>query len=244
MFASWRKTSFDRGIPSTFARTEVSRRTTLASGAMMLAATCALAACGADPKPGVVSTLARRADTALRNRNDGGPALSVAGKELDVALLQRFYVRHGFKPVWTTRHAQANSLVEAVLRAGDHGLDPELFHATLLRRRATLPPLDRDLLLSDAFLSFADALARGAVPLERRRNDQILTPEPIDVAAVLDEAAASADPGAVIETLAPTTPTYRALRQALQKYRSGAASGDKAATNRLRTIVVNLERQR
>ncbi|HEY6434134.1 MAG TPA: L,D-transpeptidase family protein, partial [Acetobacteraceae bacterium] len=211
---------------------------------MALAATCALAACGADPKPDIVSEPAPRTDTALRNRIDGGPPLFVAGEELDVALLQKFYVRHGFEPVWTTQQAQANSLVDAVLRAGDQGLDPELFHATLLRRREMLPPLHRDLLLSDAFLSYADALARGAVPLERRQDDQVLTPEPIDVAAVLDEAAASADPGAVIEALAPTTPTYRALRQALQTYRSGAPAGDKAATNHLRTIVVNLERQR
>ena len=232
----------------------MSRRATLASGAMALAATCALAACGADPKPDIVATPAPRADTALGKRIGGRPPLLVAGEELDVALLQRFYVRHGFEPVWTTRHAQANSLVDTVLRAGDQGLDPELFHASLLRRRATLAPLDRDLLLSDAFLSYADALSRGAVPPERRPDDQVLTPEPIDVAAVLDEAAASADPGAVIEALAPTTPTYRALRQALQMYRSGApashkaarhkAAGHKVATNHLRTIVVNLERQR
>ena len=195
-------------------------------------------------RPDIVSTPAPRADTALRNRFDGGPPLFVAGEELDVALLQRFYVRHDFEPVWKTRHVQANALVDAVLRAYDHGLDPGLFHATLLRRRATLSPLDRELLLSDAFLSYADALARGAVPLERRRDDQVLTPEPIDVAAVLDEATASADPGAVIEALAPATPTYRALRQALQKYHARAPSGDKAATNRLRTCVVNLERQR
>ena len=64
------------------------------------------------------------------------------------------------------------------------------------------------------------------------------------MAAVLDEAIAGADPGAVIEALAPATPTYRALRQALRQYRSGAPAGDKAAANRLRTIVVNLERQR
>lgn len=221
----------------------MSRRSTLASGAMALAAICALAACGADPEPDIVSTLARRADTALGNRIVDGPPF-VAGAELHVALLQRFYARHGFEPAWETRHAQANSLVDAVLRAGDQGLDPEMFHATLLRRRATLPLLDRDLLLSDAFLSYADALARGAVPVERRPDDQVLTPQPIDVPAVLDEAAASAAPGAVIEALAPTTPTYRALRQALQKYRSGAPARGKAATNRLRTIVVNLERQR
>ncbi len=103
-----------------------------------------------------------------------------------------------------------------------------------------MPPLDRDLLLSGAFMSYADALARGAVPIERRRDDEVLTPEPTDVAVALDAAIASPDPGAVIEALAPATPTYRALRLALQKIRPGR----RGAADRLRTIEVNLERQR
>ncbi len=49
---------------------------------------------------------------------------------------------------------------------------------------------------------------------------------------------------AEIEALAPATPTYRALRQALLRYRSDAPAGGRATTNRLRTIEVNLERQR
>ena len=60
----------------------------------------------------------------------------------------------------------------------------------------------------------------------------------------LDAAIGSPDPAAVIEALAPTTPTYRALRLALQRYRSGASARHKATTNRLREIEVNLERQR
>ncbi|HET6307751.1 MAG TPA: L,D-transpeptidase family protein [Rhodopila sp.] len=179
-------------------------------------------------------------ETAIRTLLDGTPRLAVGGERLNTVLLRHFYARHGFEPVWTTRQAQANSLVEAVLRAGEQGLDPELFHAGLLRHRAALPPQDRDLLLSDAFLSYADALARGAVPIERRRDDEVLTPEPIDVAAALDAAIGGPDPGAAIEALAPSTPTYRALRLALQKIRPGR----KGAANRLLTIEVNLERQR
>jgi murein L,D-transpeptidase YcbB/YkuD len=244
MRAPWRKTGFDRGTPSTFARTEMSRRTTLVSGAMALAATCALAACGADPDPDIDSTLARQADTALGDRIAGGPPLFVSGEELDVALLQRFYVRHGFEPVWTTRQVQAKSLMDAVLRAGDHGLAPELFHADLLQSAATLPTLDRELLLSDAFLAYADALAHGAIPVERRRDDETLTPEPIDVAVALDAAIGSSDPAAAIEALAPTTPTYRLLRQALRDSRAAMPVGAKAATTHLREIAVNLERER
>ncbi|MBV9966909.1 MAG: L,D-transpeptidase family protein [Alphaproteobacteria bacterium] len=175
---------------------------------------------------------------------NSAPALVVAGERLNAGLLRRFYARHGFAPVWPTRPAQANSLMNAVLRAGEQGLPPELFHANLLRSTATLPPVDRELLLSDAFLSYADALARGAMPIERRRDDEALTPEPIDVVAALDAAIDSGDPAAAVEALAPTTPTYRLLRQALQNSPSGGPMGGKAASSGVRQIEVNLERQR
>ena len=192
-----------------------------------------------DP-PGPAAAYANRDLGQLIN---SAPELVVAGERLNAGLLRRFYARHGFAPVWTARQAQANSLMNAVLRAGEHGLPPELFHANLLRSAATLAPLDRELLLSDAFLSYADALARGAMPIERRRNDEALAPEPIDIAAALDTAIGSSNPAAAIEALAPTTPTYRLLRQILQNFPSGPAGG-KTATGRVRDVEVNLERER
>jgi murein L,D-transpeptidase YcbB/YkuD len=246
--APWHKVGFGRQKPLFTARAQVSRRATITGGAIALAAACALTACSADPEPDEVSAPVPHPDTDLGNLIGGGSELIVAGERLNVGLLRRFYARHGFEPVWMTRQAQAHSLLNAVSRAGDHGLDPELFHVSLLRQGDIYSPLDRELLLSDAFLTYAHALARGAVPVERRKDEEALTPEPIDVAAVLDAAIDRPDPAIVIEALAPATPTYRALRQALQKYRSGAPtgapSGDKATTDRLRKIVVNLERQR
>ncbi len=262
MRAPWCKVGLDHPKSLTSAPAQMSRRAVIAAATSMLAAGCALAACssdpepvavladpepdavGADPKPETAPVLALHADTEIGNLLDSGPDLVVAGERVNVGLLKRFYARHGFEPVWATRQAPANSLMNAVLRAGDQGLEPDLFHSDLLQHIVVLSPLDRELLLSDAFLSYADALARGAVPVERRRDDETLTPEPIDVTAVLDAAIDNPDPGATIEALAPATPTYRALRQALQKYRSAASAGDKAAMNRVRTIEVNLERQR
>ena len=187
--------------------------------------------------------LEQQETTELRTRIDDGQDLIVASDRLNAVLLRRFYARHGFEPVWTTRPTEAKSLVGAVLRATDQGLNPDMFHARLLRHLTTLPSLDRELVLSDAFLTYADALARGAVPVEHRSDDEILTPEPIDVAAKLDAAIGSRDPGASIEALAPTTPTYAALRQALRR-RSGAKGGRNVGAERLQTIEVNLERQR
>jgi L,D-transpeptidase YcbB len=212
----------------------------IAAGALALAAGCA-------PVPSAGPTAeqtAAAANTELGRRIGSAPEFAVAGEPVNVGLLRRFYARHGFEPVWTTRQAQADSLMNAVLHAGDQGLSPELFHANLLQSPAALPPLDRELLLSDAFLSYADALARGVMPIERRPDDEVLTPDSIDVAAALDAAINGPDPGTAIEALAPTTPTYRALRQALQNSRAGTPAGGITAIPRLREIEVNLERER
>jgi L,D-transpeptidase YcbB len=211
--------------------------------AIALAAACALlapAVLAQGQEPGRTfasmppAAAAVYANTELGTLLGSGPELVVGGERLNVGLLRRFYARHGFQPLWAVRPALADTLINAVLRAGDHGLGPQLFHANLLL--SPLPPLQRDLVLSDAFLSYADALARGVMPVERRRDDQALTPTPTDVAAVLDAAIASPDPAAAIEALAPATPTYRLLRQAL-------VAGNPSAA-RAQAIKVNLERER
>ncbi len=237
--ASRDKVGPDRRKAAAPARAELSRRAAITGSAIALAS---LAACSADPGPAPV--LSRRDGAELDILNDDTHQIAVAGEKLNAGLLRRFYARHDFRPVWTTRQTQADSLSNAVLHAADHGLDPELFHASLLVRRATFPPLHRELLLSDAFLSYADALARGAVPVERRRDNETLAPEPFDVSAALDAAIDSPDPVAAIEALAPATPTYRTLRQVLRSHRSRPAARGRVTANRVREIEVNLERQR
>jgi murein L,D-transpeptidase YcbB/YkuD len=187
--------------------------------------------------------------------------VAVGGEHLHVALLRRFYAAHNYEPVWDSRQAQVSALLQAVSRAGEHGLDPELFHAAALRNPTMLSPIDRDLLLSDAFLSYADALARGVLPVELRMDDEDLKPEPVDVAVALDSALGNADPAAAIEALAPNTPEYQAMRRALQYYQNAAAApaappapGQRQAAkampspaanqSRIREIAVNLERLR
>lgn len=229
---------------------QVSRRRLIAGGPLALAATTALAACGSNPRPEVG---ARRppqrpvVEPELAFLRDGTSEVTVAGERLNVGQLRRFYERSGYERVWASRPAQAEALANAVMRAGDHGLDPELFYGGLLLRRASFPPRHRELLLTHAALAYADALAHGAVDVDRRREGQVLAPDPTDVVATLYAAKDRADPAAAIEALAPATPTYRALRQALRGQRGGgpvSLVGGRAGAARLRTIEANLERQR
>ena len=151
----------------------------------------------------------------LKARLDLPGKLIVAGERMHEQLLRRFYAGHGYRTVWTDHSAGASQLWNAVQRARDHALDPDLFHGVAIAERGpTLPAIERDLLLSDAFLSYADALSRGAMPIEARVDDEDLVPEPIDIVGVLDAAIASPNPAQLIEALAPPSPEYRAMRRA------------------------------
>jgi murein L,D-transpeptidase YcbB/YkuD len=196
----------------------------------------------------------------LKTRLDAPGKQTVAGERLHGWLLRRFYIAHGYQTVWDGHPAEASRLLgDTVLRAADHGLDPGLFHANVLGERGpNLSTVERDLLLSDAFLSYADALARGAMPIEERMDDEDLTPEPVDIVAVIDTAIAAPDPAKVIEALAPASIEYETMRRAYAEHRAIALgaqgvrtktarpSPERAAAveQRVRQLVVNLERLR
>jgi len=227
----------------------LSRRAALGRGVLGLGLAWSLAACAVPeeetlhagwPEPDLEPAQGGEDDLA-RLRNGADPV--VAGETLEGTLLRRFYARRDYAPVWDTRPAQAQAAAQTVLRAASHGLDPELFHASLVQRIGMFPPLRQELLLTHALLTYAEALALGAVPLARRLDNETLAAEPVDVTAVLDAGLEAGDPVAAIEALAPRTPTYQALRQTLQRHRTGLP-GDTLPPDRLRLVEANLERQR
>ena len=60
------------------------------------------------------AAMAADANPRLRELIENDLNSFVAGERLNVVLLRRFYARHGFAPVWTTRQSQADSLMKAV----------------------------------------------------------------------------------------------------------------------------------
>ena len=259
------RVSPDRSQPLASSPAGITRRSALTRGPIALAAACALSACGTSPRPSP-TLRAGPADNRLHQLRDA-PEVIVAGEKLNAALLRRFYARHDYDWVWATRPALADAMMQVVLRAADHGLDPELFHAGLLQRRGTFPALRRELLLSHAVLTYAELMSAGAMPADRRKDNEALTPEPIDAAAAVTAAIASRDPAASLEALAPATPTYQALHQMLKQYRAGTMPAPAptparrpvlvrgrwvmpppppriTVADRIRTLEVNLERER
>jgi murein L,D-transpeptidase YcbB/YkuD len=241
--APWRRAGPDRNESSTTTPPPITRRTARKSGPIALAAACALPACGTAPPPTPTTRRTPTAASPLHTLRDA-PHVIVAGERLDADLLRGFYERHDYNWVWSTRQDQADAMVRTVLRAGEHGIDPELFHASLLQRRNTFPALRRELLLSHAFLAYARALATGATPPDRRKDGEALTPGPIDIPATLDRIIAGPDPAEALEALAPATPTYDALRDSLRRHRTGPLLRARNTAERIRTLEANLERQR
>jgi murein L,D-transpeptidase YcbB/YkuD len=167
--------------------------------------------------PVAASASAVPGDSDIKTRLDAPGAVTLGGEPAHAALLRKFYAGHNYEPVWVTRQAQATALWQAVLNAGDQGIDPALFHVAAFAK-TTLSAAERDMLLSDAFLGYADALARGAYPSEARPDDQDLSPGAVDVVAALEAAITSPKPEATIVALAPNTPAYDGLRRAYQSY--------------------------
>ena len=199
-------------------------------------------------------------DPEIEDRLDSAGRVAVAGERVHEHLLRRFYNAHGYRIFWGDHAAAASALWGAVLRARDQGLDPASYHAEFLPGHwAELSPIERDLLLSDAFLSYADALAEGAVKPADRSADEDLRPGPVDVVAFLAAAVATADPARAMLALAPASAEYMAMRRAYLDYRAIAMSGGRAsgvgngggsrasaaeARRRERLLAVNLERMR
>lgn len=151
---------------------------------------------------------------------DGSDEAGLAGERLlRPDLVRRFYAEHGNEPFWDAHREQARALLGAVFRAEDQGLDPASFHAGALSgRAASLSLVARDVLTTDAVLSYTDALAEGAVPPDARPRTEALHAMPIDVVAAVDRAVTAPDPAQAIAALAPSSPAYAALRQAYVYY--------------------------
>ena len=144
--------------------------------------------------------------------------LRLDGRQLDRASLLAIYQAHDFTPLWVGEPKREAALLRALGGAAEHGLDPAAFVVP------QAPSAKRELLLTDAFLRYATALARGRVESHELESDWAFSAPTFDPSAALDRALAG-DVGAVLAGLAPAEPGYRQLQDALARYRRIAAGG-------------------
>jgi murein L,D-transpeptidase YcbB/YkuD len=173
--------------------------------------------------------------TLLMVRLSAVQPLSAAGQMLDKDGLQSFYAGRNYELAWDVDGAGLGpraAAVTALLSSADaDGLDPAEYHTTeiaaLAGATADADRIDRDLLISDGLVHYAQDVGGGK--LTPPATDERLTAKPgIDVVNLLTSAA-TADPAslpALLAALPPATPDYAALKAMLAALRPQIAAGN------------------
>ena len=137
----------------------------------------------------------------------------------------------------------ASALISALRASGKDGLDPAAYPLQALTNdlaAADPKALARtELLLSRAYVAYAQALHRPAAPARLAFADPAVHTPPTSAYALLEQAAHAASPGSALQTVERVNPIYAALRDAWNTRR--AAHGDDHTTRLLR---INMERAR
>jgi murein L,D-transpeptidase YcbB/YkuD len=155
-----------------------------------------------EPAPGTPAA-------AIKTALSGDAPLVLAGRSLGKAPLNALYDSRGFQPVWT--EARQEAFRRALEEAASHGLDPRSYDFK------TTEPTARELLLTDAFIRYASALARGQVDPANFESDWRIDAPGFDAGKVFN-AALNGDVASVLAALAPHEPEYERLREALRRY--------------------------
>lgn len=183
-------------------------------------------ALGAEPASGALG----RSD--IRQLLASPDGLRIAGRALDARALGRFYRARDFSPAWDVGggRERAALLLEALASAEAHGLDPQRYHLEAIRARrvsgSARDATEIELLLTDAFVRYATEIRTGRRITGYVEPDWGIVAPRFDAVSALAQALREPAPfSAVLASLPPPAPGYRALVAALRRYREIAARG-------------------
>jgi murein L,D-transpeptidase YcbB/YkuD len=141
-----------------------------------------------------------------------------------------FYRTRGFAPAWTNAQGPlpaAGRLLASLKASPSHGLAPRFYHLKALKDAFSLPGAFEpdslaalDILLTDAFITYAGDLRDGHAPPEGTNEHREASDAPL-----LERALASGSVGKALESLAPRDFRYQGMRKALARYRAIAREG-------------------
>jgi murein L,D-transpeptidase YcbB/YkuD len=165
-----------------------------------------------------------------------------ADSEATWKAVRKFYEKRAFAPAWIDGRrptSQLDQLLEALQQAEGNGLDPAMYAAPALtahRANADGKRFSRDAFGKDdiddvdvwstwAFMAYASDISDGVTDPKAIKGTWGMRPAPVDPVKTLDTALASGDVAKTLESIAPRSPEYLALRKALDDYRDMAKNG-------------------
>lgn len=148
-------------------------------------------------------------------------SLTIQGESICTAgPLREFYRRRGDQPAWNDANAAAMS--GALKKTEDEGLDARPYHQDSI---ANTSGGARDILLTDAFLSYGVHLLQGRIDPQTLDSAWCIAPRALDLPAILQSALDDNTVAVSLERLSPRGDGYTKLRAALADYRRIAALG-------------------
>lgn len=161
--------------------------------------------------------------------------------------LLQFYADRAFAPAWVGNRGPlptALELLDVLKHADEEGLRPQDYRVTTIQRsldelarpralsdaRAPSWLADLDLLLSDAFITYGNHQLRGRVRPETLYLQSRAIANDDHVGEVLKAAVETGNVRGELASLAPSSPAYSRLREALARYR------DRAPLDKLRAV--------
>lgn len=160
-------------------------------------------------------------------------ARATAGGEASDAGVRGFYEMRLYQPLWVSAEGlnpQGERLIAAFAAAADHALDPSEYRAIELAALAASATGDDalaalEVTLSNAFVVYANHLTSGRVKPNEVNKALNLFPRAPDPSVLLEYIESGEDFDLALESLAPNTPNYARLKDALADYRAKAAAG-------------------
>ena len=154
-------------------------------------------------------------------------AVSNRLKEIDA-----HYALNAYTPIWISNGEvsdKALQVIDALNLAYEDGLDPADYHALdLLEESAAETPEEMaqfEIDLTASVVAFAQHLNAGRVNPRAINREQVRFPVAVAPDAVLTSLRKTAQPKVYLRLLAPHTPRYERLRQALAGFRAISANG-------------------
>ncbi len=146
---------------------------------------------------------------------------------LDWEELSDFYAAERFQPVWVGNESpnqKAALLRQRLHQARREGLVPKRYHIkridALWSSGDASDRLQLELLLTSAFFDYARDVRSGQIDPDKVAPLWQIKKVPVDVVTVLRLALLMDDFGDALDSLPPTHPAYRRLREALARYRA------------------------
>ncbi len=160
--------------------------------------------------------------------------MTVAGQPVDRDMLRAFYAYRRYTLAWDSDEVglggRAAAVYAALASADNEGLEPADYHvreiAALANSSSDVDRMDRDLLLTDGLIHYANDLSSGKLT-SRQTDERYIDHQSFGLPRYLAAGAmlAPADLPEFLTNLAPSNPQYAAVKAMLIKVRQMAYAG-------------------